>query len=139
MSEYETAKELGVSRGWVQIRYMMMGMPDEVLTLARLAAKRLGEDAPIIRLLTASGHALKGDEEKALEILADVERDHVKLYAFIAEVYLLLGQEEAAFVWLEKGFEIRSWALPNVTSGPMFDALRDHPRFKAMRREMGLP
>jgi serine/threonine-protein kinase len=120
--------------------YTMMGMPEKVLTSARLAAKQLGEDAAIIRLLTASGHAIGGNEEKTLEILVEVERDFGKASpGWIAAVYLMLGQEEAALTWLEKGYEVRSPDLPNATSEPWFDALREHPRFKALRRKMGLP
>ncbi len=120
--------------------YTMMGMPEKVLTSARLAAKQLGEDAANIRLLIASGHAIGGNEEKTLEILVEVERDFGKANpGSIAAVYLMLGQEEAALTWLEKGYEVRSPDLPNVTSEPWFDALREHPRFKALRRKMGLP
>lgn len=120
--------------------YTMMGMPEKVLTSARLAAKQLGEDAANIRLLTALGHAIGGNEEKTLEILVEVERDFGKANpGLIAAVYLMLGQEEAALTWLEKGYEVRSPDLPTATSEPWFDALREHPRFKALRRKMGLP
>ena len=122
------------------LMYIMMGMPEKVLTSARLAAKQLGEDAANIRLLTASGHAIGGNKEKTLEILVEVERDFGKASpGWIAAVYLMLGQEEAALTWLEKGYEVRSPDLPNATSEPWFDALREHPRFKALRRKMGLP
>lgn len=39
LSEYEAARELGMSRGWVQIRYMMMGLPIDICS--EIAAYKL--------------------------------------------------------------------------------------------------
>jgi len=53
-------------------------------------------------------------------------------------MYLLLGREEEALIRLEEGYEIRALDLP-ITSEPVFDPLRENPRFKAIRRKIGLP
>ena len=119
--------------------YILLEMPEEVLVSAGNVAKSSGEDAHEVRLLMASAHALEGKNESALEILAEVERDSGKFSAsWVARVHLLLGNEEEALSRLEKGFEMRSPGLI-ATSEPQFDVVRDHPRFQALRRKMGLP
>jgi hypothetical protein len=39
---------------------------------------------------------------------------------------------------LEMAYQARAPWLPNVTSYPHYDALREHPRFRAIRQGMGL-
>jgi hypothetical protein len=53
-------------------------------------------------------------------------------------VHLIVGDEDLALDWLERGLEQREPDLPNITSEPFFDALREHPRFKTIRAGMGL-
>ena len=120
--------------------YSLMAMSEEVLTAAQRTASSMGEGGLDQRFLMAAGYALGDDKDKALEVLAKFEQDFGKFdTAGIASVYLMLGKEEEALTWLEKGYEMRSPDLPNATSEPFFDGLRDHPRFQALRRKMGLP
>lgn len=120
--------------------FSLMGMPEEVLASADRTARRMGEGGQEQRYLTAAGHALAGDEGKALELLAEFEQDYGKFdTAGIASLYLMLEKEEEALTWLEKGYVLRTPDLPNATAEPFFDGLRDNPRFQALRRKMGLP
>ncbi|MEE9166143.1 MAG: adenylate/guanylate cyclase domain-containing protein [Candidatus Neomarinimicrobiota bacterium] len=121
------------------LSYWIMGRPQEVLDRARQAASRMGKDAINIRVLTAAGHALSGEDERALEILTGVEEHYgIDQPGFIAAVYLTLGREEEALSWLERGYRTGSPGLPNITSEPFFDDLRDHPRFQKLRVKIGL-
>lgn len=136
----EMEPEYGLAHYNKGLVYMEMGMPENVLQSARHAAKWMGEDHPARLMLMAAGHAIGGDEGEALEILAEVEPDYGDtMCGWIAVVYLKLGDEEAALAWLEKGYNNRLPSLANATSERSMDVLRDHPRFRVLRRKMGLP
>jgi hypothetical protein len=49
-----------------------------------------------------------------------------------------LGNKEAAFAWLEKAYAERSTALPSLQVNPIYDPLRDDPRFYGVMRRIGL-
>lgn len=120
--------------------YNLKGMPREGLEAAGRAAYRAGEEAGQVLVLEAWSHALMGDEEQALAIMSRARElnGEVATAGGMATVYVALGREADAIDALEVGFRGRAPWLPNVTSYPHLDALRDHPRFRAMRGEMGL-
>jgi TolB-like protein/DNA-binding winged helix-turn-helix (wHTH) protein/tetratricopeptide (TPR) repeat protein len=118
----------------------MFTMPDEVLPAARRAAHSMGESSLGPRGLTAAGYALTGDRQEALAIVTELEAgSNPAAVAWISQVYVMLGDDDRALDALEKSLESRSGLAAAVTSEPSFDSLRSNPRFKAIRREMGLP
>ena len=56
----------------------------------------------------------------------------------VASVYLLLGDKDEAFKWLEKGFIERDGFLVGLNL-PEFQSLRGDPRFGDLVRRVGLP
>jgi serine/threonine-protein kinase len=57
----------------------------------------------------------------------------------IAMLHAALGRDNEALNWLERAYADRSAGLPNYLSVviPFFDGLRHHPRFRALRRQVG--
>jgi serine/threonine protein kinase/Tfp pilus assembly protein PilF len=55
-----------------------------------------------------------------------------------AMIYLGLGEFEKLFEWLGRAFEERDGSLILITAAVEFDPVRDHPRFEALLRKMGL-
>jgi TolB-like protein/Tfp pilus assembly protein PilF len=55
-----------------------------------------------------------------------------------AFVYLGLGDVEQTLTWLERCVEERSWWLAWLKTEPVFDAIRDHPRFRLLLSLVGL-
>ncbi|MBX3289888.1 MAG: winged helix-turn-helix domain-containing protein [Acidobacteria bacterium] len=55
-----------------------------------------------------------------------------------AEYYILLGKREDALSMLEAAAEQRVFMLPFINIDPMWDDLRDEPRFTAILTKMGL-
>jgi len=109
-----------------------------VSSISRLTDIR-GENAFEVKFLTAAMHAIRNEEEEALAIIDEIERNLGQSFAAgIAGLFVLLGQEEAALDRLEAGYVVRALDLP-TTLDPQFDPLRDNPRFKALRRKLGLP
>ena len=118
--------------------HAVRGMSAEALVSARRAAEQMGANAAGVLGLTAVGHALGGDTDSAMRLLADLQREYGSTaIGWIATVHLALGQKEQALAWLEKGLELRSDL--GATSEPFWDVLRKEPRFQAIRREMDLP
>ena len=73
-----------------------------------------------------------------LQQLEEVTRhQHVSGYYF-SQVYLALGETEAALDWLERAAEERSPLIVYVKVAPQFDKLRAEPRFHALLRRVGL-
>lgn len=62
----------------------------------------------------------------------------------LAQVYVLLGDKDRAFYWLEQGNEHRHLAIVDpvlqfVKVDPSFAPLHSDPRFKVLLHHMGLP
>ena len=56
-----------------------------------------------------------------------------------AEVYAYLGDNNAAFVWLDRSFSQRDPELSGIKGDPLFAGLKSDPRYKALLRRMKLP
>jgi TolB-like protein/DNA-binding winged helix-turn-helix (wHTH) protein/Tfp pilus assembly protein PilF len=92
----------------------------------------------------AIGHVLgtMGDHvaaESALQDLHDLsKRRYVTAYG-IALVYAALGDNDAAFEWLNRSIEERTHWLVWLKLDPRWDNLRSDPRFEAVQRRVGFP
>jgi len=56
----------------------------------------------------------------------------------IALAYTRLGEQDLAFAWLEKAYEVRSEGLLALKVDPVLDSLRSDPRFTDLLRRMNL-
>ncbi len=73
-----------------------------------------------------------------LEDLAELsEREYVSPYSY-ARIYLGLGQIEEAFEWLEKAYQERHGILVYLKVEPIFDNVREDPRYTKLLRRMAL-
>ena len=60
-------------------------------------------------------------------------------FTTIAYLYILLGQKDIAFDWLDKAFEERDGMIINIIAHPyLIDPIRSHPRHKALLRKINL-
>jgi serine/threonine protein kinase/Flp pilus assembly protein TadD len=86
-------------------------------------------------------YALAGKHAEALEVLNEMEElgreKYVSAYYF-AIVYLGFGDLERVFQWLEKAYEERSGFLVFLAVEPMFDSLREDPRFLDLLNRIGI-
>ena len=58
---------------------------------------------------------------------------------FIAAAEARLGEKDKAFEWLERAFEERAGLLIYLKIHPMFDELREDPRFEVLVSRIGIP
>ncbi len=65
------------------------------------------------------------------------QQEYVSPITF-ANLHAQLGEEDQAFEWLEKAYEERQGWLIFLKSEPLFDPLRDDPRFTDLLRRMNL-
>lgn len=87
-------------------------------------------------------YARSGDVGKARESLAKVIRYSTRKYisaSSIAAVYCVLGEKDKALESLEKAYEERDAALTYMKIfSPVYDIVRDDPRYQAVLRKVGL-
>jgi class 3 adenylate cyclase/TolB-like protein len=57
----------------------------------------------------------------------------------IATLYVRAGMNEESLDWLEKGYEEHDANMPYIAADPLFDHLREDPRFKDLCQRMNLP
>ena len=58
--------------------------------------------------------------------------------SLIAYIYIVLGDKDQAFVWLEKGYQVRGGNIPWMKIEPKFDPLRQDPRLTDLQRRIGI-
>jgi len=98
------------------------------------------EDAPLLKAFLVYGYAMAGRESDARALLSEVEEISRERYICayeIAVAHLSLGDEDAAFEWLEKALEDRAACIPILNVDPRLDTLRDDPRYQALVEQIG--
>jgi tetratricopeptide (TPR) repeat protein len=84
-------------------------------------------------------YAVLGRKEEAIKIAKDLEahRDqNPSAEANIALIYVGLGDQDQAMIWLNKSYEARF--NPSILLRPAFDPLRSDARFRELVRRVGL-
>jgi TolB-like protein/DNA-binding winged helix-turn-helix (wHTH) protein/Flp pilus assembly protein TadD len=85
-------------------------------------------------------YAVLGRKGEAIKIAKDLEAQHDQnpsAEANIALIYVGLGDQDQAMIWLNKGYEARF--NPSILLRPAFDPVRPDARFKDLQRRVGLP
>jgi len=117
---------------------------DQKRSAEALAAAVKARDVPVVGLgVLGRAYAQLGRRDEALAAIKTLEEGFAKnnngAATNIAFVYVLLGDKEKTFEWLEKAFEARETDLPRFRLGPTFDPIRDDPRYKDLLKRMNLP
>lgn len=80
----------------------------------------------------AYAYARSGDRASATQTLAEIDQqptDAARPPALIAGVWSALGERDRAFEMLEKAYTARDFWLSELRVCPLFDPIRDDPRF----------
>src|SRR6202045_2926497 len=87
-------------------------------------------------------YALSGSRDRALELASQVKNQDdaaVRCPYHLAMVYASLGQNDAAFEWLDKAFEAHDMWINFLKVDPKMDSLRRSPRYIELLRRIALP
>jgi serine/threonine-protein kinase len=105
------------------------------------AAKRERHDDPILIYSTGLVYAAEGRRKEALEIVHELERlsaTDASQAEWIAKIYAALGERDEAFAWLDRGLGMGA-VSSFYKDEPVWDSLRDDPRFANLLRQMRIP
>lgn len=122
-----------LGRAYVQ-KGMLAEATKEFETGARLTGGNDG-DASL-----AFGYAAAGRKDDALRVLNEISRaDDLYSPYYLAAVHAALGNADQAMQQLERAFDERVGRLTFLNVEPMFDPLRNDPRFRDLCQRIGLP
>ncbi|CAN5893463.1 adenylate/guanylate cyclase domain-containing protein [soil metagenome] len=118
---------------------LLDGKVEEAVDALRRSAEVGGSNS--FQAYLACGLAATGRNEEAREILKKIApaegADYVRSEV-LAAVYGELGEPDEAFRLLERAYDERSAGLIYLHLDPMYDSLRDDPRFGALVQKIGL-
>ncbi len=96
-------------------------------------------DDPYMRAMLARSLAKAGQRAEAVKILRELESESAHRYIpsnGVALALAALGEKDKAFVWLEKDVAERASRPAQYSVNPIWDDLRDDPRFAALVRKV---
>jgi adenylate cyclase len=116
--------------------YLQQGNPVAALGVFRRAAELNGrrDSAHVAYALAAAGQG-----EAAVRLLGALLSAPGSRYlppVPVAKAYAALGDADAAFLWLERGYEERAAQMRTIKVAPAFDPLHDDPRWSRLLRRM---
>lgn len=85
--------------------------------------------------------AKSGKRAEALKALEELKAMSKKTYVspgYVGIAYQALGDSDAEFAWLAKGYDERAEWLLWLTVDPLFDSQRNDPRFRDLVRRVGV-
>ncbi|HVF89937.1 MAG TPA: protein kinase [Blastocatellia bacterium] len=120
--------------------YEQKHMYDEAMAEFRKALSIYADDT---ETLAALGHlyAVSGREARAREVIDELNELAKQRYIpsyFIARILIGLEKNDEAFEWLEKAYDERYGFLSYLNVEPIFDKVREDPRFIDLVRRVGL-
>jgi TolB-like protein/Flp pilus assembly protein TadD len=112
---------------------------DDAVSELKIAIKLAGHSTETLAAL-GMAYAAQGNTHRAQRIIAQLERLKGKRYVLpynIAKIYAAARDKKKAFEWLETAYEGGNPDLIELNSEPIFDGLRDDPRFAHLMRRIG--
>jgi len=126
---------------YLGMNYLKKGMAQDAIR-EFTEADRLAGSIPITLVQRAEAYALAGRTAESHAILADLIRPRAPRYVSpsdIASLYIWLGDNDRAMDWLAKAFDERSFNMVYLKVHPIYDPLRQDPRFVTLLRRMQFP
>ena len=117
---------------WLGMAYVQNKQFDKSIATYEKAVELSGGLAEIVAGL-GHAYALGGEESKAREVLAHLQRMDEQWYVppvQIAYVLVGLGEYDEAFRYLDRASREHSWELVFLRTEPWFDPIRNDPRFE---------
>jgi TolB-like protein/Flp pilus assembly protein TadD len=122
--------------GWA---YQQKEMFDEAIATFKKAVSLSGGGTKMVSELgytyAVSGRKTEADTE--LKKLLRLSKKHYVSPYEIALIYVGLGANDEALIWLEKAIEDRAWESITLEVEPKLDCLRSEPRFTELLRRIG--
>jgi serine/threonine protein kinase/tetratricopeptide (TPR) repeat protein len=133
-----------VAFAWDRLRfaYSGKGMYPEALEAAKRAAALGGPNDVRRRGFLAYNYGLAGQKKEALAIVQELLALERKTYVppiGIAAAYVGLGDRDQVIHWLTRAYEERDADMYLVKYWPLWDPVRDDPRFQELVRRLGYP
>jgi tetratricopeptide (TPR) repeat protein len=134
----ELDSNLGVTHRYLGEAIELSGQLEQAIAEYEKGYK-LGNDDHALAYV-AHAYALKGEREKALQLLTQIKEleAHGTVWAFgFALVYLGLGDKNEAINWLERSYRNKEGAkISLIKVEPMLDPLRGDPRFEKLANQV---
>lgn len=114
--------------------------PEQAISVLEKAAALSNRSSGSLGILTRA-YAHAGRRADALRLIAELKLRSKKSYVpagAMVNAYLGVGDDEQAFVWLEKAYQEQSNMLQFIKVHPYFDPIRSDPRFADMVHRVGL-
>jgi Flp pilus assembly protein TadD len=118
---------------------VQQGSYDDAVSELKLSIKLAAHSTETLAAL-GMAYAAQGDTDRAYRIVAQLERLRGTRYVLpynIAKIYAAARDKKKAFEWLETAYEGGNPDLIELNSEPIFDELRDTPRFGHLMRRIG--
>ncbi len=122
------------------LSYAGKGMFDEAVSEARRGVE-LSPEAFFLKGLLGAMYGMAGQRAETETVLATFDKLSGKTYVgpvFYSWIHAQLGDPDTAFDWLEKAYQERSCTLALGLRFPLYDPLRNDPRFPAFMQRLGL-
>ena len=123
--------------GWI---HTFRGQHDDAIDAVERALDAGGRISPYLAGLGCA-LAAAGRADDARAVLAEMETARGRQYVSprdLALVHACLGEDDEAIHYLERAYEEHAPWMSFLAVDPMWDRLRDDPRFTAIVRKMGL-
>ncbi|MBL8185122.1 MAG: tetratricopeptide repeat protein [Blastocatellia bacterium] len=109
-----------------------------------LSENALKDDPNNQQMLMVAGYAYgrsgrRADAESVIEKFREISKTQYVIPSFVAVVFGAMGEKDRAFAELDKSIEQRDSWFRWAKVEPLFDPLRDDPRYKNLLKRMGLP
>jgi len=123
--------------------YHMKGMDEEALEIWIQLYEQLGDSSAVSKLKSGARDGGYSQALKELALLFEQryksgEAGYTRPWS-IGTMYTRSGNKEKALDYLEKAFEEHDANMPYISIDPIFDFMRDDPRFIALIEKMNYP
>ncbi|MBL8205532.1 MAG: protein kinase [Blastocatellia bacterium] len=120
--------------------YIYNGLFDEALAGIE-QAKRVRKDDPVLLFSPGMIYAAQGKRAEAAQVIQALEEKsgaNLTHALWIAKIYATLNEPEPTLNWLERGLDAGVLGA-FYKDEPVWDAVRNDPRFGDLLRRMGIP